>query len=144
MLGFGNAWRGDDGAGPAVVERLRARGDARALALGEAPPELFERWAPDDEVVLVDAAVSGAPAGTIHRIDALRRPLPPGLLRVSTHGMGVGEGVELARALGRLPAGLTVCAIEGERFEPGAGLSPAVARAVEELARELGSCTRPA
>lgn len=148
VLGFGNAWRGDDGAGPAVIERLRARGAARAAALGAPGPELFERWGPADRVALVDAVVSGAAPGTIHRLDALRAPLPAGLRRLSTHGGGLGEALELARALERLPAELTVYAIEGATFEAGQPLSPAVAAAVAQVADELREeglepCTRP-
>lgn len=143
VLGFGNAWRGDDGAGPAVIERLRARGAARAVALGTPGPELFERWGLADRVTLVDAVVSGAAPGTIHRLDALRAPLPAGLRRLSSHGGGLSEALELARALERLPAELTVYAIEGASFEAGQPLSPAVAAAVAQVVDELEPCTRP-
>jgi hypothetical protein len=43
------------------------------------------------------------------------------------------------RALGRLPRRLDVYAIEGASFTAGDRLSPAVARAVDELATTLGS-----
>ena len=98
---------------------------------------LVDAWGPEDDVTIVDAASSGAPAGTIHRLDPVAQPLPPGLLASSTHAFGVPDASELARALGRLPRALRVYGIEGENFEAGTQLSPAVDRAVRELSGEL-------
>ena len=58
-------------------------------------------------------------AGTIHRLDASERELPAELFRASTHHVGLAEAVELARALGRLPARTVIYGIEGESFEIG-------------------------
>jgi hydrogenase maturation protease len=44
--------------------------------------------------------------------------------------MGAAEAIELARTLDLLPPETYVYAIEGERFDAGSGLSPAVAAAV--------------
>ncbi len=143
VLALGNADRGDDGVGLAVADRLR--GAARVEVVRAAPPDLFERWAPDDRVVVIDAACSGAPPGTVHRFDALTEPLPAVSFRGSTHAMGLGEAIELARTLDRLPAHLAVVAIEGAAFDLGAPLSPevaaAVGRAAEAVREELSRCT---
>ena len=88
--------------------------------------------------MVVDAAASGAPPGSVRRFEAHAAPLPAHLLRSSTHAFGVAEAIELARALGRLPPILDVYAIEGSDFSAGAGLSPPVAAAVEWLALALG------
>ena len=144
LIGVGNAWRGDDGAGLAVARRVRelspagvevreVEGDATALV---------EAWSGAEGVVVVDAAESGAPPGTVRRFDARTRPLPVRSLRSSTHAFGVSDAVELARALNRLPARLDVYAIEGASFAAGQGLSPAVERAVDELAASLASARR--
>jgi hydrogenase maturation protease len=131
VIGVGNEWRRDDGAGLAVARR--AGGVAHE---GECSP-LIEMWAGHDEVVLVDAAASGAEPGTVRRFDASTEPLPAATVRSSTHAFGVPEAIELARSLGRLPARVTVYAIEGADFRPGQGLSPAVERAVGGLAAAL-------
>jgi hydrogenase maturation protease len=144
LIGVGNAWRGDDGAGLAVARRVRelspagvevreVEGDATALV---------EAWSGAEGVVVVDAAESGAPAGTVRRFDARTQPLPARSLRSSTHAFGVADAVELARALDRLPARLDVYAIEGASFTAGERLSPAVERAVDELAASLASARR--
>ncbi len=132
VIGVGNPWRGDDGAGPAVARRLAGgrvhEGDAVAL---------LDAWSDAAHVVIVDAARSGAPPGSVHHFDARAGSLPAALLRSSTHAFGVSDAVELGRALGRLPARLDVYAIEGAAFELGDELSPPVANAVSELATAL-------
>jgi hydrogenase maturation protease len=62
----------------------------------------------------------------------------------STHGFALDAAIELARALGRLPARVIVYAIEGHSFEARAGLSdeletaaPVLAQIVLREAREL-------
>ena len=135
VVGVGNAWRSDDGAGPAVARRLRD--DPRVLVYEGEPVGLIEAWAGADEVLLVDAVCSGAPPGTVHRLDALAASLPSELARGSTHAFSVQETIELARVLGRLPRRLLVYGIEGERFGAGNELSPAVRDAVEEVSGEL-------
>jgi hydrogenase maturation protease len=133
VIGVGTRWAGDDAAGLAVARRVGGR------ELEGDPASLLDAWAGADHVVVVDAAASGAPPGTIRRFDAGAGSLPARLMRTSTHALGVPEAIELARALGRLPARLEVYAIEGARFTAGAELSPAVERAVRELAESLSA-----
>jgi hydrogenase maturation protease len=92
--------------------------------------ELMDIWAEADEVIVVDAARSGAPAGTIHSIMADKEPVPVGLL-TSTHSVGVAETVELARSLGCLPSRLLIYGFEVAEVGLGEGLSAEVERAVE-------------
>jgi hydrogenase maturation protease len=139
VIGVGNPVCGDDGAGIEVARRVRARGDPRlrVLELDGEPSRLIDAWAGAKRAVVVDAAASGSPPGTIRRIDAVAVPLPAGLRTASTHALGVADAVELARALDRLPSRLVVYGIEGERFGAGDPLSPPVDRAVDELAARI-------
>jgi len=138
VIGLGNELRHDDAAGLEVVRALRGRGCARGVRLLEhegEPLTLLELWRDLAAVVLVDAINAGAQAGTVHRIDASVEPIPPSPDRAcTTHAVGLEETLELARALGRLPARAIVYALEGERFDIGRGLSEAVRAAVEPLA----------
>lgn len=144
IVGIGNALRGDDAAGLAVARRLEealsGRHDPQVLSGaavlrhdGEGA-SLMEVWQGREAVILVDAVLSGAAPGAIHRLDALSQPLPAGWLRCSTHAFGVAEAVELARAMGRLPPRLVLYGIEANSFAPGAGLSPEVGAAVPVVA----------
>lgn len=132
VIALGNPDRGDDGAGPALLARLRAAPPVGAALVdaGGDPLALLDLWSGRPWAVVLDVAVSGAPAGTAHRIEAGAGALPKDLGRCSTHGFGIGEAVELARSLGRMPGRLIVHALEGARFDRGAGLSPAVRAAL--------------
>ena len=132
VIGLGNAFRGDDAAGLAVARTLGD--DPRVLVHEGEPIDLLDRWEDADEVIVVDAARSGSAPGTVHRLDGLREPVAAG---GSTHAFGLAETLALARALGRAPVGVEVIGIEGEHFGAGEALSPAVAGAVERVAREL-------
>ncbi|RME13897.1 MAG: hydrogenase maturation protease, partial [Alphaproteobacteria bacterium] len=85
-------------------------------------------------VVIVDACRSGAPVGSVTRLDGRADALPGWLRSVSSHGIGIAEAVGLARALDMLPERVEIWAIEGRGFAPGDALSPGVARAVSEVA----------
>ena len=139
LVGIGNRWRGDDGAGLAVAALLSERAPAGVdIVVHEREPvELIETFDGAAAVWLVDAVRSGAPPGTVHRIDASEHFLPAELFSVSTHRLGLAGAIELARALGRLPPRVIVHGIEGERFEAGEELSPAVEAATRQLAATL-------
>lgn len=135
ILGIGHPFRGDDGIGLLVAERMAAAKLPGVTALthhGEGS-DLMERWAGYDRVVIVDATRSDAPAGTIRRWDAVAEKLPAGLFPKSSHLFGLAEAVEMARLLGRLPAALTVIGVEGKDFTAGTTLSPEVAAVVETV-----------
>jgi hydrogenase maturation protease len=134
----GNRDRGDDAVGPLVADLLRATPiagvDVRELA-GDSTA-LLQAWVGADDVIVVDAVLSGAPPGTVHVIDGLRESPPPSPAH-STHGFGVAEAIALGRALDELPTALTVFGVEGADFTPGAALSPPVARAAAEVAARI-------
>jgi hydrogenase maturation protease len=144
----GNRLRGDDAAGLEVARHLRGtlpEGVSITEREGE-PTALIDAWEGADALWVVDAVSSGSDAGTVHRLDAGERPLPPDPFRASTHHMSLAETVELARALGRLPAQTVVYGIEGGSFAIGQGLTPAVASAAAAVAaavrEEVAACTR--
>ena len=61
----------------------------------------------------------------------------------STHALGLGDAVEFAHVLDRLPSTLTIIGIEGADFTTGEGMSPEVEKAgikvTDDLAQRLGS-----
>ncbi|GAA0415267.1 hydrogenase maturation protease [Streptomyces luteireticuli] len=144
VIGVGNEFRRDDGVGPAVVARLRERAADRPLPPGAAlassdgdPGRLIGLWEGTELAVVVDAAHAhpGHP-GRVHRVDLDRRAARH-TGAASTHGLGLGEAVELARALGRMPGHLIVYAVEGADRSLGTGLTEAVAAAVDPLAERV-------
>ncbi len=139
VVGIGNADRGDDAAGLAVIQRLRStlpEDVALAEECGEAAT-LLARLAGVGAAYLVDACASGAPAGSVLRFDAAAGPLPHHTFSLSTHGLGLAEAIELARALHELPESCVVYAIEGASFKAGDPLTPAVVAAVAHTAGRI-------
>ena len=138
MIGVGNTLRGDDGAGLEVVRRLSARAEAAAIEVREQEGEalgVLEQWEGARAAVLVDAAHSGAPAGTAHRVDASSQAIPAALgSSSSTHAIGVAEAVELARVMDRLPERVILYGIEGASFDTGGELSAEVRAVIGEVA----------
>ncbi|MGB8645284.1 MAG: hydrogenase maturation protease [Anaerolineae bacterium] len=145
IIGIGNPDRSDDGVGLAVARALaaknlpnttvvEARGDGATLG---------EVWKREDHVIIVDAMCSGAPPGAIRRFDAHEVQVPLDRFRCSSHTFGVGEAIELARSLNRLPAHMILVGIEGKNFDVGLGISRQVVIAarqvVAEIAREIRS-----
>ena len=137
VIGVGSDYRGDDAAGLLAVRRLRACPGVRAVEHVRDGLSLMEHWRGADHVVVVDALSSGHAPGTVFRFEATRAPVPGDAGWISSHSPGVAEGIETARALGRLPASLTVYGIEAGRVEPGADVTPEVARAVVEVAEAI-------
>ena len=133
---IGNRLRGDDAVGLEVARRLRGtlpEGVEITEREGE-PTALIDAWDGADALWVVDAVSSGSVAGTVHRLEAGERPLPPDPFRASTHHVSLAETVELARVLGRLPARTVIYGIEAASFAIGEPLTPAVAAAAVTVA----------
>ena len=140
VIGIGNLDRGDDAAGRAVALALRGRLPGSILLAEESgeATALLARVAGMDRAWLIDACVSSAPPGTLHRIDVTTTALPPGFTgTLSSHGFGLAEAIELARALGQLPRQCVVLGIEASDGHIGAALSPPVATAITGAAKLL-------
>jgi len=138
LLALGSRFRGDDAVGPWVADRLAERGlDCRVMEGAADALTLLAAWEGARLAVVIDAAVTGAAPGSIHRVDLERTPLPKALARCTSHGLGLAEALELGRQLARLPDRLVIFAVEAKTFEPGAPLTEAVARAAGDLVQSI-------
>lgn len=149
VIGVGNRSRGDDGVGLVVVDKLaadpRAAGIETAAVTGDLSG-LGLRWTPCDDVIVVDAMVSGRPPGTVVSADWFRATPGGSAPPLSSHGLGLADAVSLARRLDRLPRSLLVVAVEGADFDHERPLSPAVRDAADEvvdLVLRVTARTRP-
>jgi hydrogenase maturation protease len=139
IIGVGTAYRNDDAAGLIVAERLRARLPEGASVItheGEGV-SLMEQLADSEAAVLIDAMCSGAEPGTVRSFDAGAQSPPAQMFRHSTHAIGIAQAIELGRALRKLPRQLIVYGIEGQNFDAGTQLSPAVESSVETVTRRV-------
>jgi hydrogenase maturation protease len=139
VIGVGNEFRRDDGAGPAVVGKLRDRvppGVNLVLTDGE-PTRLVDAWTGAALAIVVDAVRAQPPhPGQVHRfeVDGPHHGTGPA---ASSHGLGLDDAVRLAQALDRMPGCLIVHAIEAADLTQGPGLTPPVAEAVDVVANAI-------
>jgi len=139
VIGIGNRWRGDDGAGPAVVERFAEEertGGVSFASVHQLTPELADTLAGVSHVIFVDAAVD-LPAGMV----AIRDLAPDMTSRPTTHHLEPAALLALSTTLhGRAPRA-TLVTIGGAQFEQVDRLSEPVERAIEEAVEALRRLT---
>jgi len=156
VVGCGNLLAGDDGAGVEVVERLVEAGveGCQLCLMPSGGVDLLEMFPAADVVLFVDAVTSGAPAGTLHLVPlpaeevearaagpvscgdediAATVVVPRAVGSLSSHGLGLLETFELARALGRQVPRVMLLGVEIGEVTPGAPRTPDVERALSTI-----------
>jgi hydrogenase maturation protease len=139
VIGVGNEFRRDDGAGPAVVARLRdlAPDGVQLVITDGEPARLVEAWTGAALAIVVDAVRAQPPhPGQVHRF-VVDRPRAGMGRSASSHGLSLDDAIGLSMALGRMPGRLIVHAIEAADLAQGPGLTPPVAAAVGAVAAEI-------
>jgi hydrogenase maturation protease len=139
VLGLGNDLAGDDAVGVLVARALFVEFDgvADVVESSASGMALIEILAGYDRVVVVDSILTGRnPPGTITEMGLMEvgRVVAP-----SVHQAGLPELAAVAERLGLgFPSQTRVLAIEVvDPYTFGAGLSPPVADAIDELVRRV-------
>jgi hydrogenase maturation protease len=131
VLGCGNPERGDDGLGPALIERIAQldRPDVETDADYQLNIEDAATLAGCERVLFVDASLTApAPFG-------LERLAPSAEIAFTSHSVSPGAILAICHDHFHHAPEAWVMGIRGDRFEFGAGLSP-VARANLDAAFE--------
>jgi hydrogenase maturation protease len=137
VAGIGNVFFGDDGFGVEVVARLARERlpdgvtlmDAGIRGMHLAFELLDGRY---DRVIFVDALPQQAPAGTVVVMEPETSDLDGD--QPDAHAMTPAAVLGLLRTLGGSPPPILVVGCEPGSMDPGIGLTPAVAAAVEPAA----------
>jgi len=139
LIGAGNALRGDDGAGPAVISLLEGGVNACLLDVGEVPESYVGRILASgaDTIVLIDASDFGAAPGDL----AVLEPEDVAGCCLSTHQLPLDLFFRYVGENSR--ADMFALGIQPARIELGESLSPAVADSVQALAGLLRSLLPP-
>ncbi len=135
VVGIGSPHRGDDAIGIEVAKAVRALHLAGVDVIEAAEPiHLVDLIQGYSLVVVVDAMLSGAAAGEVMVFDALPAPeFGPS----STHSLGVGQALELARVLDRLPLSLFLVGVEIAEVAVSSELSDPVRAAIPNAATQV-------
>ena len=135
IIAVGNRLRGDDGVGPAVLDRLRGMELPENVGLVDAgadPLNAVGHIMNAEKVVIIDAAGMNRAPGYV----ALLRPenlrAVANAVPCSTHMYGLAEGIELARAVGFKPD-ISIIGIQPENTGAAEGLSPVVASSIPDV-----------
>lgn len=139
VIGIGNPFRGDDGAGWAVIDALAEKISAQ-IELKKNRGEigdLLDSFDGFSAVYLIDACVGDLAAGSWRRLDALKEELDFERPQTSTHGLSIREAISLAKTLDQLPPKLIVYAIYGESYSVGGAISPKVLEAIPNVAERI-------
>lgn len=128
VIGYGNEWRGDDGAGPAVACRIASMElpGVAVLSLHQLTPELAETISRAGRVVFVDATTERDVGLLIRSV----RPEPADELM--THVVSPEALLALAQLLYSRAPPAWLLAIEGWDFRPGEKLSEQTTALVAE------------
>ncbi len=146
VAGIGNVFRGDDGFGVALADRLWRRDlpdGVEVVDFGTRGMDLaFAMQDGYDAVVLLDAVARGEPPGTLSVIEVDPEDDSIGAVAVDAHGMDPVSVIALVRRLGAVPPPTFVVGCEAQRWiddddeQVLAALSEPV-RAAIDPAREL-------
>jgi len=142
VIGCGNLLRGDDAAGPVLIRRMGDRGlpeGVRCADGGTGGMDVAFQMRGVEHVILVDACTSGSEPGSIFEVPGSEVEHLPPLTGINMHAFRWDHAIAFGRWLlkDEYPSNVTAYLIEGEAFEMGEGLSPAVDRAVDQLVDRL-------
>ncbi|MCX7602801.1 MAG: hydrogenase maturation protease, partial [Bryobacteraceae bacterium] len=103
---------GDDAVGPLCAAALEERKIPAVVLSGNAS-ELLEAWREARHVIVVDALVTGAAPGTLHRFAWGEAAFRPEAARCSQRGPGLAQALRLGLSLRCLPDSLVLIGLEG-------------------------------
>jgi hydrogenase maturation protease len=138
VVGCGDLTRADDGAGPALVRRLREDGVPSGVRLidgGTAGVNVAFQLRGARRVVVVDATSTGAAAGTVFRVPGTEVEDMPPLSGLASYSFRWDHALAFARWLlaDEYPADVTVYLIEAMDLTPGAELSQPAREGIDQV-----------
>lgn len=143
VIGCGNLLRGDDAVGPILVRHLWDGGvPEQGVVLvdgGTAGMDVSFKMRGAGKVVIIDAASTGSPPGTIFEVPGEELEDLPPLDGFHTHSFRWDHALAFGRWLlkDEYPTDVTVFLIEAASVDFGAELTPAVAAAMEVVAAKV-------
>lgn len=136
VLGLGNVLLGDDGIGPAVLALLERGYDVplqvRLVEGGTLGLSLLNEICGAEHLILVDAVATGAPPGTLVRLDGAE-VMDAVRERLSVHQVGVADLLDASRLVGCYPATVVLHGIVPGNISLAVARTPAVEAAMGAL-----------
>jgi len=136
ILGLGNPLLGDEGIGVRVIEelaRLKLPDGVTVVEGGTAGLGLLGLMEGYERVIVVDAADMGHPPGHVVRFTPSDAKFKTARGPLSLHQVGLGEVLDLARALEDAPAALVIIGVQPSRVEGRTRPSPELEGTIPQI-----------
>jgi len=140
ILGLGNALRGDDGIGPAVIEWLDQQtlpAEVEAVDGGTAGLDIVSTLMGHARAIIVDAAHIGRAPGAWMRFTSDVARLKENDTTLSLHSAGLAEALALGAALNVLPREIILYGVQPKSVDWLPQLSAEVQAAVPEVGQAI-------
>ena len=140
ILGLGNALRGDDGVGPAVIEWLvqqKLPPGVEAIDGGTAGLDIVSALMRRERAIIVDAADVGRRPGEWVRFTPDVAQLKENDTTLSLHSAGLAEALALGAALNVLPPTIVIYGVQPQNLDWSPVMSDEVRAAVIEVGQAI-------
>jgi hydrogenase maturation protease len=142
VVGVGNTIMGDDGVGPALVERLQetpagSAADIRLVDAGTTGFLALEAMSGADRAIVVDAIETGASPGTVHEYRCVDGTFETAVPEMTMHDVSFTEAMAAGGDVYDLPDEIRIWGVEPADVSIGDELSDPVDRAATELVDSL-------
>lgn len=137
IIAIGNPLMGDDGVGPAVIERMREMelpANVTLVNSGADPLDATVHLLDADKAIIIDAAAMNRAPGHIEMLspENLQAREADDRAPCSTHIYGLTEGLQLAKAVGFDPE-IRIIGVQPLSTAPSEGLSPEVSSCIPDV-----------
>jgi hydrogenase maturation protease len=132
VVGVGNVLLQDEGIGVHVIRSLREMTLPNVeLVDGGTSPDVLTCLEATDRLIIVDAAETGGPPGSIYRL----RPedLAGNTSDFSLHELGVPESLQMMQLMGNYPGEVIIIGIQPKEISWGMELTPELAARLPEI-----------
>ena len=139
VIGIGNEFRGDDGAGIVCARKIREKVNSKAFVIesnGDGA-KLMEAWKRFDKVILIDSISIGSKPGSIRKFNGYDAGFPKANSKPSSHLFSVADAIMTSKILNTLPENLVIYGIEGKLYEYGSKISGEVSKSIEKLVKVI-------
>ena len=146
IIGCGSLLMGDDAVGCVIARELQKMvlpENVEVIEAGTPGLNLLNLMEPDDDVLIVDAIVTGSEAGSLYIFSGDELP-KPGQMPLSAHQVAIPETIELGKQVQPelMPKSITIWGIEIKppvvmKFEMSETISKVVPGVLEKLVQEI-------
>ncbi len=140
VLGLGNALRGDDGVGPAVIEWLERQelpGSVETIDGGTSGLDIVSILMGRERAIIVDAADVGRAPGAWVRFTPDGARLKDNDTALSLHAAGPADALALGAALNMLPPTIIIYGVQPQSLDWSTQLSDEVQAAVTKVGQAI-------